>query len=159
MSTIIIVILGITLLTLGLILIRGVFGKIQDITKTTFEDADKQIRQYMSSGNTKFYILGADTTMSPKTSQRMYVGIRNTKGKDDKFNLKIKSADGKSIVSWIEVPKEPLSVNAGDYKTIVMNIKVPGEGAVSGETYTYLVEAYTSDGKMYDSDYLTLTIE
>lgn len=159
MTTIIVIVLGITLLTLGLMFVRGIFSKINVITKTTFEDADKQIRSYMSSSNSKLYVLGADTTMKPKTSQIMYAGIRNSKGVDDKFMLKVISADGKSDITWIEIPTIATTIKAGEYKTITMNVKVPGIGAVAGDTYMYQVEAYSGDNTLYDSDYLTILIE
>jgi len=159
MSTIIVIILGVKLLTLGLMFIRGIFTQIEDMTKVTFEDADKQMRQYMSSGDNKFYILGADTVMKPKSSQRTYVGIRNSGGVDEGFILKVSSADDKSDLKWIEAPKVAKQIPAGEYETIMINIKVPGEGAVAGETYMYLIEAYTSNNEMYANDFLSITIE
>ncbi|MFA5176490.1 MAG: hypothetical protein WC413_04515 [Candidatus Nanoarchaeia archaeon] len=159
MTTIIVIILGVTLLSLGLMFIRGMFDKINDITKQTFESADEQIRAYMTTGTTKMYILGSNTVMQPKTSQRMYVGIKNILGRDDEFYLKVKSADGKSDPKWIEVPTVSQPIEAGAYATIVVNVKVP-KNAIPGETYMYSLETYAkSQSNMYYSQTLTVTIE
>ncbi|MBS3150503.1 hypothetical protein J4425_01710 [Candidatus Woesearchaeota archaeon] len=45
MNTIIIIVIGVVLLSLGLMFVRGIFGNVEDLANNAFEDAENAINQ------------------------------------------------------------------------------------------------------------------
>ncbi|MDD5133423.1 MAG: hypothetical protein PHD81_01100 [Candidatus Nanoarchaeia archaeon] len=159
MTTIIVIILGVTLLSLGLMFIKGTFGNITDITDKTFDQADDIIKDYMVTGTTKMYILDSNVAMKAGTINTIYVGIKNQLGRDDEFYLKAKPANDKSDVGWLELATEPQTIEAGSYATIAFFLKVPKK-TIPGETYIYSIESYAkSQTKPYANQLLTVITE
>lgn len=158
MTTIVVIIIAIVLLSLGLVFVRGIFGKLNDLTKISFEEADRTVREQMVSSNLNFFILGANTEMQVRSTQTMYVGVRNAEGVTQNFKLSVESADGKSNPTWVEPPVIAVPVRAGETKTIPIVVNMPGE-AVAGQTYLYLIKAIKADNSVYDSDFLTVTVK
>src|SRR3989338_7889465 len=76
MTTIIVIVIGVVLLSLGLVWVRG-----------TFLQADQEIREKMG-GDSKFYISGQTFDLKVKSKITINVGVQNTEGTDASFTLK-----------------------------------------------------------------------
>jgi hypothetical protein len=76
MTTIIVIILGVVLLSLGLVFVKGIFSKITSISDQAFLVADQEIREKMGSDET-FYVGGTNIELDAGKSITINTGIRN----------------------------------------------------------------------------------
>jgi hypothetical protein len=124
-NTIVIIVIAVTLLTLGLVFVKTIFGNLTDITKQTFEQADQEIRSQLATGDDPFYILGRETTMERGTLQTMYVGIKNNE--PSLINVRLSSSQiggGNSGIS-ISLPNVQTPIQPGSIETISFTVSVP----------------------------------
>lgn len=87
MTTIIVIVLGVTLLILGLAFVRTIFGKVSDLTTKSFEEADSQIKNL---GTIDKELTVASTSVDLKQGDSRGVGVVMANlGQDDaRFQVK-----------------------------------------------------------------------
>ncbi len=132
MTTIIVIVIGITLLSLALVWVKGVFSDISELSEEAFRNADKEIRDRMREG-TNFYVSGQTFEVEPGDITTINVGVRNILGSDSNFAI---SVSGEKA-AWFQTP-DPISVKAGEVKGIPIVLKVP-KSEIPGNTYTATV--------------------
>lgn len=156
MTTIIVIVLGVTLLILGSTWIYSIFGKISTLTEDQFAGAQKLIMQQMSSGE-KFYINGLTFNVEPGKPTTITIGIQNfgKEGASNKFKIEVSPGEGASA-SWFEIPEE-LEIAVGAKKGIPLSLKVP-KGTEPGSSFSFTIKAL-KDGQFYDSDSIIVNVK
>jgi len=156
MTTIIVIVLGVTLLTLGMVWISSLFGSIQSLTDTQFAAAQKLIENQMGN-NEKFFVAGSSFDVASGKSITINVGVQNfgTSGTTNKFKLEVTAGEGADS-SWVTIPAEE-EISVGDKKGIPIVLKVP-KGTQPGTSYSFIIKAL-KDGQFYDSDAIIVTVK
>jgi hypothetical protein len=145
MTTVIVVIIGITLLTLGLRWIYGIFGDIER-QRTQMTDAmDKQIRDMFGESDKGLNLLTTSITIQQGKSYDLGIAIKNTGSNDNQhFKYDIitdqipSNAVASSVLTWFMYTKAtsinqyPFTLNSGQIKTDLISINVPKKGAPLG---------------------------
>lgn len=82
MTTIIIIVIGITILSLGLVWIRSVFSDVGELTSGAFDQGETQINEIFGGSNQPVALSPAETTLSQDESTTATLAINNL-GKTD----------------------------------------------------------------------------
>lgn len=156
MSTVVIVIIAVVLLSLGIVFVRNMMGKISGLSETSFIEADEAIQGLMG-GDQEFYISG--TSFEEKAGGVISIvgGIQNFEGKDMRFKLSVTAADETSDISWVNVPTS-LFVKAGEKNGFPVEIRIP-KTAKSGNTYMYSIDAYDEANQPYGSEVIAINVK
>jgi uncharacterized membrane protein len=159
MTTIIVIVLGVTLLILGLVFVRGLFEKTNIMSENVFLIAEKELQDRMSASD-KIYIPGLEFNIDPGSSATISVGVQNFKepgegaDKKSKFKVTAKEVDTKELT--ITNPPE-LSFGAGEKKVFSIKFKLP-KGAAPGTTYSAIIKVQR-DGKDYDEQSILISVK
>ena len=156
MNTIVVVVIAIVLLSLGIMFVRNIMGKISGTSETAFGEADRAIQDLMG-GDETFFISGAYTEGKVGETLTLNAGIQNFEGETITFKISVESADGISNIDWIQIPKI-LPVSAGDKKGFPVVVKIP-KTAKSGSTYMYNIKVNYEDGTNYDSELISINVK
>src|SRR3989344_6348069 len=89
MTTIMVVIIGVAVLALGLAWVRGTFKQIDELTKTSLENAETILGEVAFTGKIS---APATITMDQKDAKKFRVLVRNTQVIEDTFTLEIPAA-------------------------------------------------------------------
>lgn len=140
MTTIIVIIIGITLLGLGLTWISGVFNKIGDLSDQAFIQADKEIRENMRADQ-NFYVSGQTFQIEAGESKTINVGVRNTLGAETAIVVTIVARTTENN-EWIhqESKSQTLTVATNNVEAYPIVIIVPDD-VVPGTTATFEIKA------------------
>jgi len=95
MTTIIVIVLGVTLLTLGIVWIKGLGSSLQETTKEAFRVSQDEISK-IGLRDQKLYIPGGEQEIKIGGSLTLNVYIQNFLGKDEKFKLQVMELTGSS---------------------------------------------------------------
>jgi len=140
MTTIIVIVLGVTMLILGLVFVRNIFQRTATLTEEAFENAEKEIQQRMGSTD-KIYISGGlRWEVEPGKAIARVVGIQNFDEDLDssaKFEVKVVSTDNKGKEDWFKI-SQPGDIKAGEKATVPVEIKLP-KGLPPGSSYSFKV--------------------
>lgn len=153
MSTIIVIIIGITLLTLALIWVKGYFSEIDILTQGAFDRAKEEIQNKMS-GDEKFYISQSTLTLKVGGSTELYVGIQNFEGVKDNFGVRFRSETAK-VEEWVKDLPPTMAIDAGEKKGFPILIKAP-KTSKPGDSNYFVVEAYKGEAKETYNEQLIL---
>ena len=93
MTTIIVIIMGITLLSLGLIWIRGTFSEITGLSKGAFEKAEGSISDIFEEVDKPVYVSPPSLTLEQETSEIANFIITNFEQEQVKVTAFVKSSD------------------------------------------------------------------
>lgn len=93
MSTIIVVIIGIVLLSLGLMWIRGVMKDITETSKTAFEQADAAISEIYGDVDSLLTIIPSEVTVKKNGDDNVKVVIANFENTGITVNAVVSSSD------------------------------------------------------------------
>lgn len=77
MTTIIIIVIGITILSLGLVWIRSVFSDVGELTSGAFEQGQTQINEIFSGTNQPVALSPSETTISQGATATATLAINN----------------------------------------------------------------------------------
>ena len=147
MTTIIIIILGITLLSLGIVFIKGIFGKINLLTEEAFENAQKEINEKMGADE-KFYIPGLQFEVAPGKSKTINLGVQNIgtggtavfkifiEGKDTTINDQWDTGGNKPGEGW-ETPMLQI-IKLAEKKAMPIAVTVP-KTAIPGDLVYFTI--------------------
>lgn len=89
MSTIIVVIIGITLLSLGLIWVRGTFTKLTDLSDRAFGLSDQQINELFGDSNSLLGIIPNSVDLKQGSGVIVGVVFSNLESEDIKIKAKV----------------------------------------------------------------------
>lgn len=104
MTTVIVIILGVILLTLGLAFVRGVFTKVSDLTDTSFSQAEAAIGQ-----------LGTIENELTLTSRNVDL----EQGKDVAVGVVVKNFDESDVTFQLRTSKPARTAQAADFDCLV----------------------------------------
>ena len=143
MTTIIVVVIGVTLLILGLVFVRGIFSKLGGLTEKEFEIAEQQLNERMS-GADRMGVYPDIVEIAPGESTSVAVGIKNfvadeSETTSSKFRVDV-TPSANSKKEWITLPPE-LNLRPGDRKVFKIIVQLPNN-AVLGRSYTFTVTSY-----------------
>ena len=157
MTTIIVIVIGVTLLILGLTWVRGLFEKVSGLTEESFRAAEKLIQDQMASDE-KFYISGLTFDLEGGKSETVYTGIQNfgTQGASNKFRMEILPGEQGGDTKWFTLPPT-LDVEVGKKKAFPFVIQVP-RGTEPGSTFTFTVNVY-KDAALYDNQPIIVKVK
>ena len=153
-NAIVIVVLAMTLLGLGLGFIKGMFGKLQDISTTTFEKTEENLNRDLTTSKEPLIFSKSRFTMPRGSTSLEGFGVKNDGDVAINFGIKIelfkcpdslKDQDGKcsqAPAEWFEylTGDEMYTVRPADSKTAKVQIKVP-KNAKRGP-YLFVFKAY-----------------
>ena len=157
MTTIIVIVIGVTLLILGLTWVRGLFEKVSSLTEESFRAAEKLIQEQMGSDE-KFYISGLTFDVEGGKSETVYTGVQNfgAPGASNKFRMEIEAGEQGGDATWFTLPPV-LDVEVGKKKAFPFLINVP-RGTEPGSSYTFTVKVFKDD-QIYDSQPIIVKVK
>lgn len=148
MTTIIVIVIGVTLLTLGLTWVKDIFNKGGALGDEAFLEADRMVREMMASDD-DFFISGLSFEMKPGEIRTVGVGVRDYEGLGNVLlELTISGDDPNCELNWIKTPTEPLPTEEGDLTSIPFQINIP-QGTPIGPTCFYTLNAESIAGDQY----------
>ena len=109
MTTIMVVIIGVAVLALGLAWVRGTFKQIDELTKSSLENAETILGEVAFTGKIS---APATITMDKKDAKKFRVLVRNTQASEDTFTLAIPDATLTCVST--QVPAGPVEVEANE---------------------------------------------
>ena len=158
-TTIIVVVIGITLLVLGLAWVQGIFSQLDKLTGEQFTSAQKKIQESMGA-DARFYVSGNAFNVKSGEKVEVYVGVQNfgTQGTND-FLIEVqpgKNAEGKFVITTSE---ERVQVKVGDRAGIPVIIRA-NKGLNTGTDYSFIIKAIRDGNKEipYDSQAILVTV-
>ncbi len=157
-TTIIVIVLGITLLSLGLVFIRGLFGKISGLTEQAFGAAQSEIEREMAPDQ-KFYVGGITIDVKSGKSTTVNAGVQNfgdIEEQMNKFSLDIEPGPQGGSASWFILPGE-IMVPIGDKGALPFEVQLP-KGIEIGKTFSFTVIAL-KDGQFYDNKIIIVKVK
>ena len=158
MTTIIVIVIGVTLLILGLAWVRGMFEKVTSLTDQAFDTAEKEIQNNMGPSD-KFYVGGLDFALDPGKDRIISVGIQNfgTEGESNMFKIIASSGkQGCEASKWFVLPDE-FELFVGDKIGVPVLIKVP-KGTEPGKTCPFTIKS-EKDGNSYGSQPIIVKVK
>lgn len=155
MTTIIVIVLGVTLLILGLAFIQGLFGKVTSLSEKSFSVADKLIQEQMGSSE-RFFISALVYEIESGKSTSSYIGIQNFET-DAEFKITANPSKNEKIEDWFVFPEDEVTVKAGEKEGFPIIIKVP-KGKEPGTSATFTIKALRN-GELYDSQAIVITVK
>ncbi|MBT3394942.1 hypothetical protein HOA59_01950 [archaeon] len=142
MTTIIVVVIGVTLLTLGLTFVKNIMGGAEGISDEAFTEADRMIRDMMGSDE-EFYISGITFDARPGERLTAGVGVRDYNNWTTLI-LTPEVTGGECSTDWILLPDSTLNTNPGDLTSVPFQILVP-RGTPVGPTCFYTITATSAN--------------
>lgn len=156
MSTIVVVVIAIILLSLGIVFVKNMMGRISGTSESAFEEADRAIQDLMG-GDEKFFISGAYREGKVGEKITFNSGIQNFEGETINFKIGVESKNEASNINWVQIPKT-LSINAGDKKGFPIIVNIP-KTAKSGSTLMYNIKVDYEDGTEYYSIIISINVK
>lgn len=122
MNTIVVVVIGITLLVLGLVFVRGIFDKIRGTTEKVFAEADTELEDMMGTEQR----INVQTTINIQPGRQVKIPIKmcNIEGLGNSLKLKVIAYKLTGTKVKIYIPELPgLKEITGDGEKIATNIQ------------------------------------
>lgn len=163
-TTIVVVVIGITLLVLGLVFVKGIFGKLDTITEDVFDKGSTIIDTL--SIDTKFSVPSTVTVQQGKTKTfKITVGhdgtITGSQGFDLILTPKFPSGLTETQVRAQIISEHPVILNEGEQATFVIQVATTSNAPLSGglgRTPAYSVTAKIGT-QTYATGAFTIEIE
>ena len=113
MNTIVIVVIGVTLLVLGLGFVTGIFGNLESLTQNVFGEAENSINQ-IATHNEKLSVLGEINVKQGKTASTK-IWVVNEEPQSKTFTIDITAATENNAGAGIKVlvPQKQATVETG----------------------------------------------
>lgn len=155
MTTIIVIVIGITLLVLGLTFVTNIFKRTADLAKKAFEISDKELQDRMTATQ-RMYIPQFDVELEPGASTTITVGIKNFGEEETPSAFKVDivpSEDGKK--EWFTLPPT-LSLRPGEVKGFPLKVNLP-DNALPGKSYAFTVASY-KENELWDQEAMIISV-
>ncbi len=163
MTTVIVIILGVVLLTLGLAFVRGIFGKVGDLTEKSFGEAESAIGQL---GTIEDELTLTTKTINLKQGDSRGIGVivKNLGQSTDSFQVKTTlppiTAQKAKFTCYIAETESSesstVSLESGEKRSF--HLLVLDKGQTPLDTYVCKVSLYKS-GKVTLEDSLIINVE
>ncbi len=157
MTTIIVIVLGVTLLILGLAFVKGVFENVNILGDQAFTQAQKEIQQRMGASD-KIYIPGIEFKVESGKSSTITVGIQNFATNDETtasvFSVQIEVGESGGKKEWFTLPPKQ-TIPVGDKKGLPLGISIP-KGTQPGKNFTFTIKVLKGT-EVYDSQGIIVT--
>ncbi len=151
MNTIVVIVIGITILTLGLRWVYGVFGDIEQSRGQISSAMDEQIRELFGESDDPLNLLTASKTIKQGGSFDLGVGIKNTLPERHSFVYTITIDQGPSNVQatavkgWFTSGEgQAFQLDSGEIHPELISIDVPKRNAPLG-TYRATITLRCTD--------------
>jgi len=157
MTTIIVIIIGVTLLSLGLVWVKNTFSQVGDLTDESFRVAQDTIQRDMAPDDT-FYVSGYSIKAKQGKFTTVYAGVQffDTNAEASAtFNFNIASS-GATTDGITFQTAESVLVRAGERKGVPFGINIP-DNIPKGQTYSATVTAI-KDSTPYESEVFLIEV-
>ncbi|MBS3118026.1 hypothetical protein J4430_04070 [Candidatus Woesearchaeota archaeon] len=169
-STIIIVVIGITLLTLGIVFVKNIFGKLTNLSDDVFDTANVELGQ-LGAGDARLKV-PTTVTVNQGKSKRFDIVIGNdgtTTGSS--FTLRLTRSGSAATIPEIQVQARIIVGTTGNSHTLTISpgrtAKVPLQViAISTAPLTngandpaYAVEVTSANGDPYETSAFVINVE
>jgi|SRR3989338_6582502 len=155
MTTIIVIVIGVTLLILGLIFVRGIFERIGGLSDQLFAQADNIIRDNMDASQ-KVYVHGAIFTVNSGEDKEVFTGVQNFDDKTGKF--KVQAVAGKDAsADWFVGTDEEIEVMPGEKKGIPLLVQIP-KGTEPGAAFSFTLKFF-KNSEVYGTEKIIIKIK
>ena len=161
-NTIIIIVIGITLLTLGLVFVKNIFTKLTDISDDTFSQAETEISKM--HGEARFTVPPVvKVNQGDRTTTKIYVGNDGVSCSSESFTLSLeKTTSFDETMIKAQIISEPtVTIKAGYEAEYVIQVASTADAPLtkgSLEGPAYKVSA-TCGGKDYANSAFTIEVE
>jgi hypothetical protein len=124
MNTIIIIVIGVVLLSLGLMFVRGIFGNVNDLSRNAFEDADNALNQ-IATHDQKLTI-PSQIIVKQGDSATSNAWVVNEEASQQSFTLAVTAGSGNDQGSKIRiiVPQSTATIDTGGEVGFALGIEV-----------------------------------
>ncbi len=128
MTTIIIVVIGITILTLGLRWVYNIFGGLESQRQKLIEATEEEIRKTFGDSDDPINLLTSAISIEQDKFYDLSVGLKNTYGEPRNFKYDIEIIDApqnvqpSQILSWFRWDKSEIRLNSGELYTDSVSI-------------------------------------
>jgi len=119
MTTIIIVVIGITILTLGLRWIYNIFGGLESQREQLITATEEQIRETFGDTSDPLNLLTSAIQIKQGANYNLGIGIKNTYSTPQQFTYTVEIEDTptgiskEQVLSWIKWTKSPIQLGSG----------------------------------------------
>ena len=151
MNTIVVIVIGITILTLGLRWIYGVFGDIEQSRGQISAAMDEQIRELFGESDDPINLLTASKTIKQGESFDLGVGIKNTMPERHTFVYTIaadqtpSNVQATTVKSWfVSGEGQAFPLDSGEIHPEIVSIDIPKRNAPLG-TYRVTIALRCTD--------------
>ena len=141
MTTIIVIVIGVTLLILGLVFVRGIFEKARGLSEEAFSSAEKEIQQRMGATDKMYVSGGLRWEVEPGKPIARLIAIQNFDedlSSSSEFQVEITPTGDKGEEDWFTI-SQPGSIKAGDVATVPVEVLLP-KGLPPGSSYPFRVK-------------------
>lgn len=151
-STIVVIVLGVTLLSLGLVFIRNLVSNVTTLSEESFRIAEKLIQEQMSP-NEKFFVSGLAFEIERGKSTLIFVGINNIGQTASDFSVEVTPSSQDIIFTVPPVG----TIGGGERKGVPVQLSAK-RTAPAGSAHTFTVRALRG-GVLYDSQGFIVNIK
>ncbi len=133
MTTIIVIIIGITLLSLGLIWVRGTFKDITRLSGDAFKQADGAISDIFEEVDKAVYVSPPSVDLEQNSAKTAQFRITNFEQEQIKAKVRVESSDEKISCIFADTFKaESKEYTLGSGKTVEIKVIVEDKGSSLG---------------------------
>lgn len=158
MQTIIVVVIGITLLTLGLRFVYQTFGDISGQQKAVNEATQKQLRELFGESDDPVALISNSVSIKQGETEDFVIGFNNIGNSQGNFAYKINfiPSGNSQKPDWMPSGEDLGPLDVGDDTSVILPIEVP-EDAVPG-SYRFNIELDCTADSCGDSKRFPFTI-
>ena len=141
MTTIIVIVIGVTLLSLGIIWVRSTMEKVTGLSDAAFATAQQELQERMGS-NDAFYVKGNYFKVKRGDTVDLTTGAQNILTAQKTFTIDAKSSGTINIPSQnIEViySKTPFSLKANEKAPAIVRVAIPDDIAIGSKPVINLI--------------------
>ncbi len=127
-TTIVVVVIGITILTLGLKWVFNIFGGLEQSRQKLSEATEQRIRETFGDSSQPINLLTSSAEIAQNQYYDLAIGLKNTYGEQHSFKYIIEPTDipaqlqASQVSSWLRWDKSTLSLKSGELYTDTISI-------------------------------------
>ncbi len=151
MSTIIVIIMGVTLLTIGIMWIKGLSTQLTSTTDQAFGVSNDEISK-LGLRDQKVYVPNLEKKIGIGENDKSTVYVQNFLGADEKFSVKFEG-DGST---WFSTAPET-EIPSGEVFGFPVVISVP-KAVSAGTIKIVTIKVTKADGTLYGQEAITIEV-
>ncbi len=135
MTTIIVIVIGITILSLGLVWIRGLFADVGGLTKGAFEQAEGQIGEIFGQSDKALAISPASLTIEQGKTERVNILLQNFGTGTAPVSAKVENVKAREgvvceFLDTLDKNSGTYSLGSGKQVTIGLGVEAKGNAVL-----------------------------